>query len=302
MSVRAKPPRDRTRGLPELDAEEEVDLGRAWQRLTARWWLPLLGLLVGAVIGYTLSTAGRGEFYSAKATVYLGTITSPTGAIVPNPLANLANATAVVRSEAAIRAASARAGLRPPQLRGRISIAPATAGTGLRRTAGATPYVTVGVKGQSRRVAVAANALARMLVQRVSGLVDVRIRAYRAQLAIVEASLASTQRRIAAAEAALRSSQGVSPYEQLVLVSSVDNAVQRSAQLVEQQAETRERIAFATDFERGDVVTPAVAVKTTARTRRNSLLAGAVLGLIVGTLAALLWDSLASSLGRRPAV
>ena len=34
----------------ELDAEEEVDLGSAWRRIAARWWLPLAGLVVGAAL------------------------------------------------------------------------------------------------------------------------------------------------------------------------------------------------------------------------------------------------------------
>ena len=36
----------------DLDAEQEVDLGRYWNAVVARWWLPLAGLLVGALIGW----------------------------------------------------------------------------------------------------------------------------------------------------------------------------------------------------------------------------------------------------------
>jgi len=36
---------------PDLDAEREVDLGRYLDALVARWWLPVLGLLIGVVIG-----------------------------------------------------------------------------------------------------------------------------------------------------------------------------------------------------------------------------------------------------------
>ena len=33
---------------PDPDAEREVDLRSAWTRITARWWLPVAGLVIGA--------------------------------------------------------------------------------------------------------------------------------------------------------------------------------------------------------------------------------------------------------------
>ncbi len=36
----------------DLDDEQEVDLSSAWQRLKLRWWLPVGGLVVGAVVGH----------------------------------------------------------------------------------------------------------------------------------------------------------------------------------------------------------------------------------------------------------
>src|SRR2546421_12579710 len=72
--VRAK----RERPLPDVDAEEELELGRYWGALVARWWLPLAGLVAGIVIGYLLSLGGH-QVYQAKATIYLGQPLSPNG-------------------------------------------------------------------------------------------------------------------------------------------------------------------------------------------------------------------------------
>src|ERR687885_2589644 len=64
-------PRERERPLPDIDAEEELELGRYWNALLARWWLPLAGLIAGIVLGYLLSLGGK-QVYEAKATIYLG--------------------------------------------------------------------------------------------------------------------------------------------------------------------------------------------------------------------------------------
>ena len=52
-------------------AEQEVDLGRYWSAIVARWWLPLLGLVVGVIVGYLISLGGK-QVWNASSTVYLG--------------------------------------------------------------------------------------------------------------------------------------------------------------------------------------------------------------------------------------
>ena len=56
---------------PDLDAEQEVDLARHWNAVVTRWWLPLAGILVGALIGYLISLGG-GQVWKASSTVYVG--------------------------------------------------------------------------------------------------------------------------------------------------------------------------------------------------------------------------------------
>jgi uncharacterized protein involved in exopolysaccharide biosynthesis len=68
----------RPRAEPDLDAEREVDVGRYADALVARWWLPVLGMLVGVAIGYLLSLGGV-EVYRAEATVFVGAPFAPGG-------------------------------------------------------------------------------------------------------------------------------------------------------------------------------------------------------------------------------
>jgi uncharacterized protein involved in exopolysaccharide biosynthesis len=68
----------RERPQPDVDAEEELELGRYWDALITRWWLPLVGLVAGIAIGYLLSLGGH-QVYQAKSTIYLGQPLNPTG-------------------------------------------------------------------------------------------------------------------------------------------------------------------------------------------------------------------------------
>ena len=40
---------NRPEPVPDPDAEREVDLRSVWERIAARWWLPVLGIVLGAV-------------------------------------------------------------------------------------------------------------------------------------------------------------------------------------------------------------------------------------------------------------
>ena len=53
------------------DAEREVDLRSAWNRIMARWWLPVIGLMIGAVLGVIVSVGG-GDVFRATTLLYLG--------------------------------------------------------------------------------------------------------------------------------------------------------------------------------------------------------------------------------------
>ena len=53
---------------PELDAEQEVDLGRHARAVATRWWLPLAALIIGAIIGYLVSLSGT-QVWKASAVV-----------------------------------------------------------------------------------------------------------------------------------------------------------------------------------------------------------------------------------------
>ncbi len=295
-----QPPRERTPALPDLDAEQEVDLGRTWERISTRWWLPLLGLVVGALIGYVLSVGSGAKTYTASAVIYPGTTIGPGGGVVSTANTTPPAISTFVRSEEIIRRAAALAGMRPGQLRGHISVTAASGSSALRRTlATGSDLVTIRVKGGTPKVAAAANAFSKLVSDRLSRVVNRKISSYEEQLASQTSNLASARRRINAANAALRA-PGLSVLERLFIQGTIDNAEQRSAQLIQQRAETQQLIAFAENVERADTVTRAVPVRTTARTRRNSLIVGGLLGLILGTFAALAWEPLSARFGRRP--
>src|SRR5215469_9876423 len=53
------------------EAEQEIDFGKYWRLLGARWWVPVGGLVLGAIVGYAVALGG-GQTYQASSTIYLG--------------------------------------------------------------------------------------------------------------------------------------------------------------------------------------------------------------------------------------
>ena len=93
------------------NAEREVDLRSAWERITARWWLPVGGLILGAVLGVLVSV-GSGDVYKAEALVYLGQPFTPSGGGQLQSLqTNPKTVSEIVRSEAAIKTAAGAASM-----------------------------------------------------------------------------------------------------------------------------------------------------------------------------------------------
>ncbi len=95
------------------NAEREVDLRSGWDRIAARWWLPVGGFVLGAILGVLVSV-GSGDVYKAESLIYLGQPFTPAGGgQIQSLQTNPKTVSEILRSEAATRAAAKAAGHEP---------------------------------------------------------------------------------------------------------------------------------------------------------------------------------------------
>lgn len=255
-------------------SEPEIDLRRYWSAVAARWWLPVLGLVAGAAIGYALSLGGQ-DVWRAQAVVYLGQPVAPSGAQAQSLNTNPSVVSEVVSSAAVQRRVAGQVGMDRRDLVSGTSVA-AVEGNVARL--GQNPLVRITVKGDSRfKTAAAANALARIAVDRVSGYADKKI-------AFLKQSIAEHESQIARLDRSLTGAGGV----------EAGFLTLRRGELSDELLRSREELAFAEEVERAKLVENAVARRVTAQNRRNQIVVGAFLGLLVGLAAALAWESSAA--------
>jgi hypothetical protein len=260
---------------PDLEAEQEVDLGRYARAVLARWWLPLAGLLAGAIIGYLISLGGS-QVWKASAVVYLGTPYSyPGNTPLVSQQTNPTSAGAIAKSEEAIDAAAKAAGLKRGQLRGKVSTQSVAGSAG---TVGGTrvqqnPLVRITVQAPTpRKARIAANALGRVVVERLSGYATQKIQ-------LLQQRISSDKQQV---EAIRKASGGNAALVVLL------------GQVLQDQLTAQQQLVQAQQIELPSVLTHGAAVKTTARSRRNDVVVAAFLGLLLGVVAALAWDPLAA--------
>jgi uncharacterized protein involved in exopolysaccharide biosynthesis len=274
---------------PDLDAERDVDLRRHWETITTHWWLPLAGLAAGLVIGYLISLGGA-QVYKAKAVIYLGQPLSQSGVQVQSQATNPATVRQIVTAEATIDAVARKAGLKPSQLRGHIST---QAITGNITRLGQNPLVAITVTGRFRgKVASAANLLALTVVNSnaLAGYSKTKIENLALLVKSEEKALSLLDRNIKAQQDALSHASGLSTTDRLILANQLNSLVQQQLTTTDQLTTNRQQLALAQDVEAPDVQTRAVATKTTARSRRNSVLVAGLIGLLLGVIAALLYE------------
>jgi uncharacterized protein involved in exopolysaccharide biosynthesis len=284
---------------PELEDEQEVDLSSGWQRLKVRWWLPVGGLVAGAVLGVVLALAS-GSVWRAQTIVYLGQPFAPLGGGQIQSLAtNPRTVGEIIRSEAALKAASQASGIPVSRIRSSISTRELVAAGQVR---GINPLMEITVKGAGKRkVELATAALANRVVQRVSTYVTEKVGLLQNQVEVAEAQLAAVEARITAAQDqqdALAANQSLAPVEKLLLSQNLNAVITtadaRRSTLQDDLVDARQLLNLAENVEKSRVVEPAAASKTTARSSRTSLVVGALIGLLVGAIAALLVDPIAA--------
>ena len=282
----------RERPLPDVDAEEELELGRYWNALITRWWLPLLGFVAGIAIGYLLSFGGH-QVYQAKATIYLGQPLSPQGT---SQIQSLSNNPAAVKQVVLApfyqHRAEQQAGLPAGSLRGHVSTQAVAGVAAALGRVGQTPLVNIVVTGKRpAKIARAANALGRIVVDQVSGgYVKTKIKNLQTNIAADKTELDSINTRITSLQAEVQNNNGLSTVERLLFANQIGLAVQEQRQVVSDLSNNQQLLALAQNVEQSKLFALARATKTTARSRRNSILVGALIGLVLGILAALLWE------------
>jgi hypothetical protein len=258
--------------------EPEIDVRRYWTAIAARWWLPVLGLIAGAAIAYAVSLGGA-DVWRGTALVYLGQPVTPSGAQVQSLSTNPATAAEIAGSTAAQRRVEREVGLSRGELNGRVSVA---AVKGNVSRLGQNPLVRVRVEGDTRKVAPAATGLAREVVKRVSGYAE-------AKIAVLEEAIEQGDAELARLDAQLdRDPSG--PAAGFLLL--------RRGDLFDQLVTHKENLGLAQEIERARIVEEASPRKVTAQSRRNQVVVGAFLGLLLGLAAALLAES-ALALRRR---
>jgi len=287
---------------PDLDVEQEVDFGRYWRTISTRWWLPVGLLVAGLVIGYLVSLGTNSTTYKATAQVYLGQPLAPAGAApvssAPTSLGLVSN---LVTSEAVVRSVAAKSGLKPGRLRGHIATKPIL-GITAAKVGTPAPLMAITVTGSPpRKIADAANRLAGVVIGAVSGYTNVKIAKLKEQIDFDDTSIARNNDRFSIAQkqqAAILANNSLAATERLLLLANINTTLvtveQRLGQLESDRLDAQQFLSLAENVERARVTSPAVATKTAGPNSRTGAAIGGLIGLIVGILAALLWDPVAA--------
>jgi hypothetical protein len=259
------------------EAEQEVDFARYVRMLARRWWLVLIGVVVGAVIGYLVSLGGT-KLYSATATLYLGQSYNAGGATpVISYQTNPSSVGQIVNSQSVDETAATGCNTTVESFRKGISVQKvATASTQTKATAQINPLVTVTVQAAKKTVAAcAANALARAAVAGVGAYPLAKIAKYTSQIAYDKGEI----KRLGAA----MENPAIAATDKLVLETTLRND-QQDLQLYSGL------LLQATYVEEPQLAIPAASRQITAQSSKNTVLIAALIGLVLGVLGALLWD------------
>jgi len=259
------------------EAEQEVDFARYVRLLAVRWWLLAAGIVAGAVIGYLISLSGT-QVYSATATVYLGQPYSPTGGSpVITPQTNPSAVGAAIQSQAVQNTVANECHTKASAFAHGISTQAIASGTATKSGAAVTnPLVKVSVQTKKGKIAAcAANKLAAEAVKKLSVYSTAKIKNLEEHIAFDNQDIKTIDQAIA--------NPGISDTNKLILQTTL-----RSDQL--DKTTNSQLLLLAKNVESPYVYTPAAAHKVTARSRRNTVVIAAVIGLILGALAALFWD------------
>jgi hypothetical protein len=271
-----------------MSPAQRFDVVDWWREVAVRWWLVAVGILLGAVVGFAL-LRGRAATYEASAQLYVG----QSGPAVDLPT-TLAEVSAYVTSEAGTRVAARAVGLVPGALRRSVTtnlvVGPSTSRVG---SAGSA-LIDIRVTGSNaQKVAEAADVLARGAKSVVSTYASRELRLSSSNLAVVAAELRGNSARLNVDQGQLQrlaSDPRSTTTQRLVEINGfarqvVEDSRQRRL-LQEEELAARLQIAFVRTVELPHLTRPAESVPRGGPSRAAGVAVGAVIGLLLGVLAA----------------
>jgi capsular polysaccharide biosynthesis protein len=280
--------------MTDVDAEREIDLARWKQAAVERWWIVVAGVVGGIVVGAVYSLSG-GSVWEASVLIAPGQAFSPNGSPVLVYQSSPRNINVIATSESALERSARAAHVAVSQLRGHVSTQSISTGLGTSASRGSSLIKLTVRLHKPKHAEDAANALGKIVIDdTTSSYVRSSIATYQRKIASYTRQLDSLSKVIDQYNKTLRTSS-LAPFEKLILVNQVDNALLRQGNLNDKIATTQQQLTLAQNVEISQPVSSAAAVKTTARSRRNSILVGALIGLIVGLIAAIVVDVRARS-------
>jgi uncharacterized protein involved in exopolysaccharide biosynthesis len=277
--------------MTDLGAEREIDLGRWKQAAVERWWLVAAGLVAGAVLGALLAISG-GSVYEASVLLAPGQPFSPQGSPVLSYQSSPRAIQQLVTSESALKRAAKVAGIGVESLRGHVSTQTVSTGASTSAASRGATLIRITVQlHKPRHAEDAANALGRIVVSdTTSSYVKQSIDQYTTRIANYSEQLRVLKLRIDELNKDVNQPSLVFT-DKLLLVSQLDNAQTRFGTISDNLSLTQQQKTLAQSVELAQVIEQAVAKKTTARSRRNSILVGALIGLLAGAIVAIVVDT-----------
>jgi len=279
------------RPAADLEAEREIDL-RSWlDALRSRWWIAVAGFVIGAVIGGVYSLSG-GSTYVATAFIAPGQAFNPSGSSpVLTYLTSQAAINKLATSAAAVEYAAARSGVPLGKLRGNVSTSAVNQQTGANQSSTTQRNaVLVAIQVQldkKTKAERAAQAIAKYIqTETTSGYVKHSIEIYDTLIKNLTQREVTSQARVNALTTAAKQ-PGLSLDQQLLLAIQLDQAQATLGQTINSLETTRQQQLLAQQVEQTQIIQNAKAEKTTARSRRNSVVVGAVIGLLIGAIVAI---------------
>ena len=180
-----------------------IDVGSWFATLLRNWWVILGLVILGALVGGVITLAAPKE-YSATSSVYIGQTTDANGNAMAGLNSNAKAATQLLASQALLDEAAQKTGMEISASMLRKETTVETPSSTVKTSTSVVNIVIITVTDTGkRRAAAAANALAALLVERISPGVDEKIAVLEQQLATGKKALAASMARSTAAQVGL---------------------------------------------------------------------------------------------------